>query len=106
MAGGRTPRHGGRTLAERGLATPGGTAHPSPAGGPPASPALPRHVWVVDFEMAPGQWPGLLLEWRKFTSDGGWQGRAVLAVPGEDGPVMLESWIPAHHLKPAPGSVP
>jgi hypothetical protein len=68
-------------------------------------PALPRHVWVDDFEMAPGQWPGLLLEWRKTTPDGGWQVRTILAIPSDDGPVLLESWIPAQHLKPLPPPV-
>jgi hypothetical protein len=54
---------------------------------------------VIDCAFAPGRWPGVLLEWRLEPS--GWMGRVALAVPDEDGTLLIEAWVPATQLRPA-----
>jgi hypothetical protein len=56
-----------------------------------------RHCWVRDPPDAPGIWPGLLVEWRQ--REDGWQGRVAYTLAGEDGPVLVEAWLPADQLK-------
>lgn len=106
VAGGMTAGRG-RTLAERsaraGIGT--GTGHEYDAGLPAAEPAQVRpraqHCWVVDPPQSPGRWPGLLTEWRREPS-GAWSGRVAWAVDGgapDLDTVLLQAWLPAHHLR-------
>ena len=61
-----------------------------------------QHCWVagaVDGHDVPR--PGLLLEWRR--TPGGWQGRvAYVAHVRADSWAMVEEWLPAGQLGPAP----
>jgi hypothetical protein len=61
----------------------------------------PRHCWVVGYQLAPGRWPGLLLQWRR--TEHGWSGLVAFVVTGtDDDPVFLQLWLPAEQLRPAP----
>lgn len=110
MAGGMPSSHrpGRLPLSARPVVPPpGGPATNRPAMGIPAHPGarLPavgpgaRHCWVVDSDLAPGRWPGILMEWQR--TPHGWCGRVVLVVPGDAGPVLMEAWFPAGLLRPA-----
>ena len=104
VAGGMHPgRPGGRSLAERAAESgvrSGASADPSapsvPASRGPAGEG--RHCWVHSPPGAPGTWPGLLIEWRQ--RRGAWEGRVAYAVPGAEGPSLVESWLPAERLQP------
>lgn len=60
-----------------------------------------RHVWIIGGEdRGTLPWPGLLIEWER--RDDGWWGRVVFVpFPSEPGEVV-ERWIAASHLRPAP----
>jgi len=94
-------RHGS-SLADR-AARSGVPAAPSPgpadppAGAQPAGAGHGRHCWVRDPPDAPGNWPGLLVEWRQ--REDGWHGRVAYTVVGAHGPVLVEAWLPAEQLK-------
>ncbi len=99
-------RHGD-SLAERaarsGVTSPQEAASEAPAAGTRsvgrglAAEGRARHCWVRDPPDAPGRWPGLLVEWRH--REGGWQGRVAYTVTGDNGPVLLEAWLPAAQLE-------
>lgn len=81
------------TLAER-------AARSRPPGPPaPPVPAVPvRHCWVVGTE---GALPALLLGWEQRAS--GWWGRVVHPVrEPDDRWAVVEEWLPAERLRPAP----
>jgi len=65
-------------------------------------PAGLKHCWVMTPD---GPVPGLLVGWRR-DEELGWLGRVVRPVPDEDGWLILEDWIPAGGLLPAPGDPP
>lgn len=95
------PAPGGEApIQRRAPARPDGGTGPNAAAGP-VSVTGPRPCWVVDHELAPGRWPGLLLEWRKGPQ--GWRGRVILALAGAEGPLIMEAWLPAGHLRPGGG---
>ncbi len=56
-----------------------------------------RHCWVRDPPDALGIWPGLLVEWRLL--EDGWHGRVAYTLVGDHGPLLVEVWLPADHLK-------
>jgi hypothetical protein len=91
MAGGMSNRQGFGTMAERVADSRGG------ADVPPEPPAI-RHCFVTGPH---GKVPGLLLEWRQRPD--GWHGRVVRPVLEADGWVVVEEWLPAGLLDPAPG---
>ncbi|HEV7871095.1 MAG: uncharacterized protein JWR62_3099 [Modestobacter sp.] len=92
-------RHG-VSLADRaagsGVPAPSAPSAGQAPGRRPAAQGSGRHCWVRDPPDAPGIWPGLLVEWRQ--RGDGWHGRVAYAVPGEHGPVLVESWLPADQL--------
>ena len=52
-----------------------------PTGAPPIArrpSSAARHCWVIDPPVAPGRWPGIVLEWRQ--REGRWEGRVVVVV--------------------------
>jgi hypothetical protein len=91
-------RHEG-SLADR-AARSGVPSAPAPEPPPAARRAAGdghgRHCWVHDPPDAPGTWPGLLVEWRQ--RENGWHGRVAYTVDGEQGPVLVEAWLPAARL--------
>ena len=93
--------HHGISLADRaarsGVPAPPAQPEPRPAPRRPAGEGSGRHCWVHDPPDAPGAWPGLLVEWRQ--QEDGWHGRVAYAVPGANGPVLVEAWLPADQLK-------
>lgn len=101
MAGGMQRRRHGLSLADR--AAGSGLAAPPPAGEESPGQARPRgpgghgrHCWVHDPPGAPGNWPGLLVEWRQ--QEDGWRGRVAYTVTGAHGPVLVEAWLAADRL--------
>ncbi len=104
MAGGMK-RGDGPTLAER--VAPGAVSTPPMS--QRRADVTQRHCWVRGLPEAPGQWPGLLVEWRTGADDtpstetpSGWEGRVVYAVDEAPGRVVLvEAWVDARHLRPA-----
>src|SRR5664279_2696465 len=92
MAGGmgsNAPRRPGRqSLIERSRASGLGSEVKV------ASPGA-KHCWVRDPPAWPGQWPGLLVEWRQSQPAGGWEGLVVFVVQLEDGPLLVEAWLEA-----------
>ena len=64
-------------------------------------PVLTRHCWVTGLPECPGRWAGLLVEWRRETDEGGWQGRVVYAVADGAATVIVEAWVQARYLQPA-----
>ncbi len=94
----------GPTLAERSAGGRAGEvdADPELAGlQDRPRPVLTRHCWVAGLPECPGRWAGLLAEWRQDRAGGGWQGRVVYAVDDGAATVIIEAWVPAHHLQPA-----
>jgi hypothetical protein len=83
----------GPTLAERSVATLG---HADGA----TSGAGARHCWVVDAPGHPGQYPGLLLAWRRGVD--GWAGLVSYAIdePGVRDVRLIQRWVPATCLEP------
>jgi hypothetical protein len=82
------------TLAERAARSQG----PDPVPSVPSPPAPVRHCWVVGVD---GALPALLLGWEQRAS--GWWGRVVHPVSEPDGGwVVVEEWLPADRLRPAP----
>lgn len=65
----------------------------------PPAPELPRHCWVQGVSDYPGQWPGVVAQWRK-SPTGDWQGFTVIAIEDAGDPVVIQSWLNARHLKP------
>lgn len=65
----------------------------------PGPPPLPlRHCWVVGPD---GALPALLLGWEQRAA--GWWGRVVHPVSEPGGRwVVVEEWLPAERLRPAP----
>ena len=95
------PRRSGLSLAERARVTEE-IEHEratSPATGPPTTRPAASHCWVTGLEAAPGQWPGIVTEWR--TTPTGWEGRVVYAVIDGASSVLIQAWVSAHHLSPA-----
>lgn len=103
MAGGMA-RRDGPTLAER-VAPAAKPADELPPHMSQRRATTQRHCWVCGLPDAPGQWPGLLVEWRTGTDTGTrsvWEGRVVYAVDDAPGRIVLvEAWIDARHLRPA-----
>lgn len=88
------------TLAERSAARTG--AGDRPAEDPARSrPVGLRHCWVAGLPDLPGRHAGLLVEWRR-AEDRQWLARVVYAVVDGDSPVLIEAWVGAGHLSPAP----
>jgi len=94
-------RGGGVPLRDRvrhdpvvGAARPDASVDPSGGG---------RHCWVLDGADRRGvKRAGLLLEWRRSSVDGTWEGRVVYAAELRVGRVALvEEWLPAALLEPA-----
>ena len=82
----------GVPLRDRPIATPGLA--------PAASPARRRHCWVQGPPEAPGQHPGLVLDWSK--RDGGWMALVAYLVEGDEpSPVLVQQWVSAALLEPA-----
>jgi hypothetical protein len=91
IAGARpTPDDAGRGAGDAGRDS--GAPAPAPRRGETG-----RHCWVTDPPEWPGTWPGLLVEWRQHP--GGWQGRVIYTITGPHGPVLVETWLPADHLR-------
>lgn len=66
----------------------------------PADGVRVRHVWVAMSRYEVDAYPGLVVEWRRESH--GWVAR-VAYVPGEQGDgTLVERWIEAKHLRPAP----
>lgn len=84
-------RRDGPTLAERVGAVPLRTTKEGTS----------RHCWVLDAPGHPGQWPGLLLEWRR--TDEGWLGRVAYAIgdPDQPGARLVERWLDSTYLRSA-----
>jgi hypothetical protein len=109
MAGGMpSHRRDYVSLAERGVIRPPTARPEQPARPDPGSTrggrhdgrrGLPRHCWVFAIDLAPGRSPGLLLEWRH-TPDLGWEGRVIIGLDQDAGPMALEAWVQADHLRP------
>lgn len=61
-----------------------------------------RHCWVVD-SLDGVKRPALLVEWRRASAAGGWEGRVFyLAKLRTDGRwTVVEEWVPAASLVPA-----
>lgn len=68
-----------------------------PALAPPAAVTRPQHVWVnlSTLRHRTGEYPGLLVEWRRTASS--WEARCFWATP-EGG--VHENWVPAEQLRP------
>ena len=62
-----------------------------------------RHCWVLDAADRRGvKRAGLLLEWRRSTADGTWEGRVAYAAELRVGrTALVEEWVPAALLEPA-----
>jgi hypothetical protein len=62
-----------------------------------------RHCWVLDAADHSGvKRAGLLLEWRRSSVGGGWEGRVVYcAALRATGWASVEEWVPAELLEPA-----
>ncbi|GAA0299340.1 hypothetical protein [Kineococcus aurantiacus] len=58
-----------------------------------------RHCWVRSPEGG-DPWPGIVVSWVR--DPGGWRGRVVYVVPGDE-PVLVEAWVEAEHLRPVTG---
>lgn len=56
-----------------------------------------RHCWVRDPD-AQGEWPGLVLEWRK--QDGSWRALVVYLITTTGYPIVVQEWLPAGRLRP------
>ncbi|MCI2237530.1 hypothetical protein MO973_06525 [Paenibacillus sp. TRM 82003] len=100
MSGGRWSRaHQERYLAARAGGEPSASAGPVPA--PPAAERTAvRHCWVLT--PRDGARHGLLLAWRRDPE--GWLGRVAYVLLDTAGrPVLVEGWVPASVLRPAPG---
>ena len=101
MAGGMHRGRHGASLADRAMRS--GVVQPSPpadqSGGSRrgAGAGHGQHCWVRDPPNTPGIWPGLLIEWRQ--QEDGWHGRVAYTIEGPNGPVLVEAWLPADHLK-------
>jgi hypothetical protein len=67
---------------------------PAPAG---------RHCWVLDAADRHGvKRAGLLLEWRRSSTEGTWEGRVVyVAQLRPESWASVEEWVPAALLEPA-----
>lgn len=77
---------------------------PGAIGGPGGAPADgARHCWVLDPVDDLGvKRAGLLLEWRRSATGGGWEGRVVyVAQLRARGWVSVEEWLSADRLEPA-----
>ena len=94
-----------RPRSEGGTAPPGtegSTARPRTEGSTGG-----RHVWVLDPAGQADPMPGLLTEWRRTPSDGGWSGLvAFVADIGTGTPVLVQTWVDADRLRPLPDSAP
>ena len=88
------------TLAERARADLGTTVRDAESDRP--RPAGTRHCWVTGLPDAPGRHAGLLVEWRRDVPPGDWLARVVYAVDEAGSPVLVEAWLSARHLTPAP----
>jgi hypothetical protein len=120
VAGGQYPRSWGTEQVHAGLSrlgiTPAGPAGPPPAPElPPAdrpaarpSRSTPRHVWLRGVPGLPDvDWPALLIEWRRRPDageSGAWMGRVVFATAAPEGMVVVDRWVPADRLRPAPAA--
>ena len=89
------------TLAER---SEHAAAPPPGEGAGPARqrPVGTRHCWVDGLPDLPGRCAGLLVEWRRDREQDEWRARVVYAVDVAGRPVLVEAWIDARHLTPAP----
>ena len=72
-------------------------------GSRPSPPEGARHCWVLDPADRHGvKRAGLLLEWRRSSLDGTWEGRVVyVAQLRDDRWASVEEWVPAALLEPA-----
>lgn len=61
-----------------------------------------RHVWITGGPEGRlrDPWPGLLVEWER--RDDGWWGRVVFVPYPATAGEVVERWISADHLRPAP----
>jgi hypothetical protein len=101
MAGGMNKR-GGTPLGERRHGGPFPPPPPGPPFPPPGEACPVRHCWVADAADGRGtKRPGLLVEWRRASDDGRWQGRVVYAAALRPGRwALVEEWLPADVLTP------
>ena len=54
---------------------------------------------MIDPPMAPGRWPGMVVEWRQ--REGRWEGRVIVVLlNGSDSQVVC-AWFDQEHLAPA-----
>jgi hypothetical protein len=58
----------------------------------------PRHCWVLNPPLAPGRWPGLVVEWR--TAGGHWEGRVVVVLGRGRDAAVLDVWMREEQLTP------
>ena len=95
---------GGRREAERSLGafrdrTRPASAAPASLDRPPTRRQAARHCWVMDPPMAPGRWPGIVVEWRQ--REGRWEGRVVVVLLNGSDSQLVCAWFDQDHLAPA-----
>lgn len=97
MAGGMNKRGQWGSMAER-IAQTSSVSAPATAATTPSPPV--KHCWVVGHDEKAPSAPALLLQWRRTLA--GYQGRVVYPLHLDEGWVVVEEWLPAERLRPAP----
>jgi len=87
-------RPGRPSLTERGILPRIPRSVPAPGGDVRSG---GRHCWVLDPPVAPGRWPGLLVEWRRGAA--GWEGLVIFTVTVAGRAVVVHDWVDARRLR-------